>query len=339
MKRSGKIYIIASLFAVLLLACLVSLSVGSVKVEIRDIIDVLISKLGIGSADSSAGQSAMNIIWDLRLPRILLVIGVGMALSTSGAVYQSILRNPLVDPFILGVSSGAAFGAAAAIVIPGFPFSIEICAFFFSIIGVLSAYLIARVRGQTPVVTMILAGIIINSFFASLVSLLQYLSNNSDLRELSFWLLGGFYYSDWKDALTVLPLSILGCTVIWLFGWRLNILTLGDDEAKSLGVNPEKNKLILVIIATLITAVSVSTAGIIAWIGLMVPHLARLIMGPDNRYLVPASSIMGAIILVLCDTISRNLTVGEIPVGIITSIVGAPYIVFLIKSKRKAFFG
>lgn len=336
MESRKKIIIILSLFVLLVIVAIVTTSLGSYNVSLKSMLSVIAYKLDLVN---SADDLSKTIIWEMRIPRILLVIAVGIALSSAGTVYQGTFRNPLVDPFILGVSSGAAFGAAIAIILPRFPLSMQLSAFLFSILGVFGAYTFARVRGQTPLVTLILAGIIINSLFSSLVSVLQYLSNNSELREIVFWLLGGFYYSVWTDVYKILPVVIVGTVLIWLLSWKLNILTLGDEEAQSLGINTERVKITLIILATLITSISVSTVGIIAWVGLMMPHAARLLIGPDHRYLIPASALMGGIFLLICDTMARSLTNAEIPIGILTSILGTPYLVFLIKTKRKIFFG
>ncbi len=199
--------------------------------------------------------------------------------------------------------------------------------------------MLARVRGETPIVTLILAGVIIGSIFSALVSLLKYISDDTALREIVFWLMGGFYYATWSDIWMIAPVVIIGFLILWALGWKLNILSMGDDEARTLGVNPEKYKFIVVAIATAITAFSVSLVGIIAWVGLMMPHASRMILGPDNRFIIPASFMMGGIYLIICDTLARTVTSAEIPVGIIASILGAPYLCYLLRNKGRVIFG
>ena len=280
-----------------------------------------------------------TIIWNLRAPRILLAICVGMVLASSGAAYQACFRNPLVEPYILGASQGAAFGAALGMVFPLFFLSIQFSAFFFSALAVGLAYTLARVRGENPLITLILAGVIIASVFSGLVSILKFIASDAELRGIVFWMMGGFYYATWDDIALTAPIGLACFLVIWCFGWKLNILSMGDEESKSLGVNPERYKFILIGLATLGTAISVSTVGIIAWVGLMMPHAARMMIGPDNRYVVPAAGLLGAIYLIICDTLARCLTSSEIPVGILTSLVGAPYLFFLLKTKGREVLG
>ncbi|MBK8044513.1 MAG: iron ABC transporter permease [Haliscomenobacter sp.] len=279
-----------------------------------------------------------TIIWEIRLPRILLAIGVGIALASSGAVYQGCFRNPLVEPYILGVSAGAAFGAALGIVFPKFFLSIQLMAFAGGAIAVFSAYALARRNGDTPVVALVLAGVLIGSIATALVSVLKYLANDAALREIVFWYMGGFYHVSWPDVRIVLPGVLAGFTLIWALSWKLNVLSMGDEEARALGVHPERYKVVLVALATFITALSVSACGIIAWIGLMMPHAARMLLGPDHRFVLPMSAIMGALYLIICDTLARTLIQAEIPVGIITSLLGAPYLLYLLRNKGKDLF-
>ncbi len=327
-----KIGIIAVLFGCVLVLCVVSLIFGAYSITIPVIFQTVFVHLTMGDL-SSIPKLQDTIIWDIRLPRLILSIAVGGALAISGAVFQSVFRNPLVEPYILGVSSGAAFGAALGIVFHSIFFSIQLFAFIFATLAVVLAYGLARIRGQTPVVTLILAGVIVGSIFSALVSLLKYMANDQALREIVFWLMGGFYYASWNDVRLLVPLCILGFFIIWSLSWKLNILSMGDEEARTLGVNPEKNKALVIVIATGITAFSVSLVGIIAWVGLMMPHASRMLLGPDNRFVIPACFLMGAGYLLVCDTIARTATYAEIPVGIITSLLGAPYLCYLLRNK------
>lgn len=312
---------------------LISLSIGPYNLSLKEVFQVLIRSERLQMADQERGRLASLIVWDIRLPRIILAGLVGTALSISGNIFQGCFRNPLVEPYILGVSSGAAFGASMAIVFPAIFFSIPISAFIFAGLTVLVTLSLGHIRGQIQTLSLILAGVVIGSFFSSLVSILKYISNDAALREIIFWLLGGFYHSSWREIYFLAPIILPVSGLVWFLGWKLNIISIGDEEAKSLGVDPKKNKIILIACATLLTSISVAYVGIIAWVGLMVPHAARMMIGPDNRYVIPLSALIGTIFLLICDTLARNLIEGEIPIGILTSILGAPYLLYLLRTK------
>lgn len=334
-----KISILGITFILLIALSSIVITLGAYNVSTFDVYKITIFHLiGIGDIDTIK-KIHDTIIWDIRLPRIFLAITVGLALATAGAVFQGCFRNPLVEPYILGVSAGSAFGASLGIIFPEFLLSVQILAFVFGSIAAFLAYTLARVRGQTPIVTLILSGVIIGSIFMAMVSILKYLSPDKALREIVFWLMGGFYYATWNDVKVITPIVFGGFLVTWFMGWKLNIISMGDEEARTLGVNPEKYKLIAITISTLITALSVSAVGIIAWVGLMMPHAARMILGPDHRFMIPMAGLMGAMYLILCDTLARTLTTSEIPVGIISSIVGAPYLIFLLRRKGESMLG
>ena len=334
----GKLMILLALFALLVLTSSAAVVFGAYKISITDVYSIILSHLLHLSEAQNMDSLKDIIVWDLRLPRVLLAITVGFALSAAGATFQGCFRNPLVEPYILGISSGAAFGAAMGIVFHQFFFSVQAAAFIFGSLAVIMAYGIARVNKETPTVTLILAGVILGSLFSAAVSILKYISNDSALREIVFWLMGGFYFASWSDVALVTPVVMLSFLAMWSLGWKLNILSMGDDEARGLGVNPEKYKLILIGLATLMTSIAVSTVGIIAWVGLMMPHATRMILGPDHRFVIPASAMLGGSYLLICDTMARTLTSSEIPVGIITSLLGAPYLVYLLRTRGKSVF-
>lgn len=337
-KEKRKFLIIALLFLLLLVAAAIALTRGAYDIPLSDVYKTFFTRLNL------IGNNNLNnlynvIIWDIRLPRILLAMFVGIALAISGGVFQGCFRNPLVEPYILGVSSGAAFGASLGIVFPSFGLSVQIAAFLFGSLAVFGAYILARVRGETPIIMLILAGVIIGSIFSALVSILKYLAADTALREIVFWLMGGFYYTNWNDVTLIAPVVIVCFLIIWLMSWKLNVLSMGDEEARTLGVNPEEYKAVFIIIATLVTAISVSAVGIIAWVGLMMPHAARMLLGPDHRFMLPAAAMMGGIYLIICDTLARTLTSSEIPIGILASIIGAPYLMYLLRNKGRVSFG
>jgi iron complex transport system permease protein len=334
-----KVVLLLALLGGVVVAMLAALTRGAYDIPVGDVFHVFFTHLNPFADAGELNRLFDVIVWDIRFPRIMLSIAVGVALASAGAVYQGCFRNPLVEPYILGVESGAAFGVGLGIVIPSFFLSLQLSAFLFGVLAVFGAYLLARVRGETPVIMLILSGVIIGSILNALVSVLKYVATDAALREIVFWLMGGFYYATWDDVLLIVPIVLTCFTVVWLLGWKLNVLSMGDEEARALGVNPELYKAVFIVFATLVTALSVSSVGVIAWVGLMMPHAARMVLGPDHRFMLPAAAMMGAIYLIICDTLARTLTDAEIPVGILTSILGAPYLVFLIRSRGKASFG
>lgn len=335
-----KIIILLIITIILIWTTAEAIVIGTYHLSLNEVYTIISSHIfGNNNPDSKIQNLHDAIVWKIRAPRILLALIVGGGLSVSGAVFQGCLRNPLVDPYILGVSSGAAFGAALGIVFPIEIFSIQILAFVFGSLAVAIAYLLATNHGETPVVSLILSGVIIGSIFTALVSVMKYIADAGALREIVFWLMGGFYYAGWNDVTLIWPPVILMVIIVWALSWNINVLSMGDEEARALGVHPERYKLILISIATFLTAISVSLVGIIAWVGLMIPHATRILFGPDNRYVIPASFLIGGIYLIFCDTIARSLTSSEIPVGIIASLLGAPYLCYLLRNKGKYVFG
>lgn len=260
-----------------------AICIGAYSIPLDEVIKHIGSIFNVGARNEGVSNT---IIWDIRITRIILAIAVGMALASSGAVCQGVFRNPLIEPYILGVSSSAVFGAALAIMFK-FPFSLQLLSFTFGFIAVFLTYSLSRINGQTPLVTLILPGVIIGSLFSAMASIFQYISSEEQLRKLVFWLMGGLYNATWSDVSTVVPFIFTGFIIIWFNSWKLNVLSQGEEEAKTLGINTERTKLILMVASTVITSISVSVAGIIGWVGLMIPHAARLMVGPDHRYLLP----------------------------------------------------
>jgi iron complex transport system permease protein len=268
-----------------------------------------------------------------------LAVAAGVALSVSGVAYQGCFRNPLIEPYILGVSSGAACGAALAIVFPRYFPQTQTTAFAFALLAVFLSHGLARNKGLISPVALVISGIIVGALFSAVVGIMKYLAAETQLREITFWMMGGLYYATWDDAQLSLAVVTPVFLLLWYYGWRMNILSLGDEEARSLGLNPSLCRFVIVLASTLAASVCVSICGIIAWVGLMAPHAARLVLGPDNRWVVPGAAALGAIYLLVCDTIARTLVSAEIPLGIITSILGAPYLLWLLRSKGKDIYG
>jgi len=313
-----------------------ALTIGAYDVALADLVHIVWTRAGLGEPDPGL---ATTVIWNLRLPRVILVVAVGAALASSGAVFQATFRNPLVEPYVLGVSSGAAFGAALGMVVPRFPLSVQLSALAGALLAVTLVYLLARGRHDAPIVTLVLSGLIVGSVFAAGVSLLKYVANDAALRDIVFWLMGGFYFATWEDVRIVVPVVVLATAIMAGGGWTLNVLAMGDHEAESLGINPRTARVVLLATSTLATAVSVSVVGIVPWVGLMTPHAVRLWLGPDNRIVVVASALLGALLLLACDTAARSLTSSEIPVGIITALAGGPFLAFLIRQRTAGLFG
>lgn len=321
----------------LMAAFILAMLSGDFDMSVGDVGHILASHLGFG--DGSSPRMHDIIVWRIRVPRLLLAAMTGMAMAVSGAVYQGCFRNPLVEPYILGVSSGASCGAALAIVFPALLPNGQLSAFLGGMAAVLISFFLARSRGETPPVTLILSGIIVGSLFSAVLGIMKYLASDVELREITFWMMGGFYYANWHDVL-VTSCAVLPClAVLASLSWKLNLLSLGDEEARSLGIHPDGLRILFIVLATLAASVCVSVAGIIAWVGLMMPHAARMMFGPDNRWVIPGSALLGAVYMLLCDTLARTLTGTEIPIAIITSIAGAPYLLWLLRAKGRELYG
>lgn len=334
-----KLSVMLVLAVVLVASGLVTICMGTYQISIPEVYNIISTHLFSRNSVDSLNKMKNTIVWNIRLPRVILAITVGIGLSVAGSIYQGCFRNPLVEPYILGVSAGAAFGAALGIVYQGIFASIQVSAFVFAALAVFFTYVLARSRGQTPAIMLVLAGVIVGSIFSACVSVLTYLSDTSQMRAIVFWIMGGFYYTTWNDVYVTVPIVFISVAIMWLLGWKLNVLSMGDEEARAMGVNPETFKFIFIVLSTLVTAICVSSVGIIAWVGLMMPHAARLIQGPDNRFVIPTAALMGGIYLIFCDTLARTLISAEIPIGIVTAIVGAPYLVYLLRSKGGEILG
>ncbi len=278
---------------------------------------------------------AQRLVFSLRLPRLLTALLLGMVLSAGGTVLQMVFRNPLVEPGFLGVSQGAAFGAALSILwIGSGPFTIELMAALFAGLGLLLSYTLARQwRFGGWTLRLILAGIAVSALFSAGVGILKYLADPlTQLPEITFWLLGGLWSVTWRDFLFILPLVLPGLVIIYLMRWRLNLLALDDETAFSLGVNPARERGLLLVAAVAATAAVISVSGVVGWVGLIVPHLARRLCGANAQFTLPMAMLIGGIFGLLCDNLARTLLAGEIPLGILTSLIGAVVFIVLMMS-------
>ncbi len=278
-----------------------------------------------------------TVFWQIRFPRTLAAIIIGGALSIAGAAYQGMFRNPLVSPDILGVSAGAGVGAVVGIFFGQSLIYIQLAAFIGGLITVAVVCFIARLaRQHDPILSLVLVGVAINAICGSAISLMKILADPyTQLPSITFWLLGGLSSITQEDLLSVLPLMIIGIIPLLLLRWRMNLLSLSDEEAKSLGINVSLMRAIFIVCATLLTASAVSIAGIIGWIGLIVPHITRMIVGANFRYQLPASLAIGAIMLLITDTLARTIAAIELPLGILTSAVGAPFFLAILLQTRR----
>ena len=333
-KRFTRILTFFILLVTLFLTLFFALMVGPVNIPPLTIFQILFN---ISPASWPPGYA--TIVIDIRLPRILLGALVGSALAVAGTTMQAIFRNPMASPYILGISSGAAFGAALAFVLGlnillGIS-AVTLLAFLFTLLTTYLVYTIAKGGERTSVETLLLTGIAVGSFFSALVSLLMYISGEK-LSTIWFWLMGGLWASDWNKLLFITPMIIFGIVALSLVSRHLNLLLMGEETALNLGLEVETFKKIIIILASLITAAAVSVCGIIGFIGLIIPHMMRILVGPDHRILLPSSCLVGAIFLVWVDTLARTIIAPvELPVGIITALFGAPFFLYLLRRRKK----
>jgi len=321
-------------------ALLVALFVGSFLVgrfslSLSDLLALCYARL-TGSAHT-VSPILDTVVFQIRLPRIAAAMLIGAALAAAGATYQAMFRNPLVSPDILGVSAGAGLGAAAAIFLALPVAGIQLLAFAVGLGTVSLVYFISRaVRGHDPVLVLVLAGVVIGTLAGAGVSLLKYLADPYDqLPAITFWLLGSLAAVAPGDLLSALPLVIIGLIPLYLLRWRMNLMSLGDEEARALGVETGRLRMTFITCATLITAAGVSVSGVIGWVGLVIPHIARMLVGPDFARLLPTSMLLGSAYLLVIDDIARTWTALEIPIGVLTAFIGAPFFLWLLATTRR----
>ncbi|HFC97342.1 MAG TPA: iron ABC transporter permease [Thermosulfurimonas dismutans] len=282
---------------------------------------------------AGVSPALVDIIWEIRLPRVILAGMVGAALASSGAALQAIFRNPLVDPYLLGLSAGGALGCAVAVAwFPRIP--IPLAAFLFSYLAAVLTYGVARLSGEVSRLSLILSGVIVSAGLMALVSLIKFLVDPHRMAEIVTWMMGSFALSNWEAVRRTLGPIVIGLLGLYVLRFRLNLLSLSEDEARSLGVAVEEERALIMALAALTVGAGVAAAGIVGWVGLMVPHLVRLWAGPDHRRLIPLSMWTGAVLLVISDSLARTLTSFDLPVGIITSLVGIPFFVYLLHRER-----
>ncbi len=325
------------LIAVVVLLFLVALGAGRSSVTPADVVGILGQKY-LGAGSGSFSDAAVNIVCNIRLPRVIAALLVGAALAISGASYQGIFKNPMVSPDILGASAGASFGAALALLWSFDNRMVQVMAFIMGFVAVGLTYFSARRigRNSNQILLLVLCGLIVGTLFQAFVSAIKYTADpDSKLPEITYWLMGSIAKITWDDLKIFLFPFIVGAVPLLLMRWKLNTLSFGDEEAESLGVNVSLMRGICILCATLLTSAVVSIAGVVGWVGLIIPHLVRFIFGPDNRIVLPMSLFAGAGFMILVDMACRTLMASEIPLGILTSIIGAPFFFAILLKTRK----
>ncbi|HDZ86656.1 MAG TPA: iron ABC transporter permease [Actinobacteria bacterium] len=344
--QSRKKLTIILLTALLFTTAIIAIASGPVSISpglvFQSVLKKSLSSLGLNTINETP-QFLRTIIFEIRIPRVILALLVGASLATSGVIFQALFKNPMADPYIIGVSAGGALGASVVLLL-GFSFSflglssVSIFAFIGSLLAAYTVYMIARVGGKVPVSSLLLSGIAIGSFLSAVMSFLMVLKGEG-LHAIVFWLMGGLSAKGWAHVNMFYPFFIIGFFFAMLHVKDLNIILLGDERAAQLGVEVEKVKRKMLILGSLLAAAAVSVSGLIGFVGLMTPHIVRLIIGPDHKYLLPVSTLGGAIILLSADTVARvALAPSEIPLGIITALLGAPFFLMLLKGRRETFW-
>jgi len=346
-KRSSKWkLIIAALIVALIITIIVSLNIGYASISFPEILKIIGKQIPfLNGSINSASLSPINeaIILQIRLPRVLAGALVGAGLAAAGVIYQGIFRNPMADSYLLGASAGASLGYTVAVLYFTSALSLvglgtaQIFAFIFALLTVFVVLSISRVGSKIPTTTLLLSGIVANIFLLAIETILELRSGRA-LTGIVAWLAGGFSNIVWVQVWAVTPFVLIGIAITYFFTRDLNMLSMGDETAQHLGVNTERVRQFLLVIASFITAAAVAVSGVIGFVGLIIPHMTRLIIGPDHRILLPASAIVGAIFLVICDAGARVATgASELPVGIITALVGTPFFIYLLRRRKTSY--
>jgi iron complex transport system permease protein len=321
--------------AVLIGALLLAFSLGRYPVGLGDLFEIITAKIVGHPPDVSA--AAVNVLFEVRGPRVLTAVLVGAALAVAGTAFQGLFRNPLVSPDLLGASSGAALGAVLGIYLSLGVFAVEVLAFIGGLAAVVAVYLIgSTVRARDPILVLVLTGVVIGALLGAGVGLVKYIADPyNQLPAMTFWLLGSLAAASTADLIPLFGPVALGILILLALRWRMNVLSLPDEEARALGLPTGPMRIAVIAAATLVTSASVATAGIIGWVGLVVPHIARALVGPDFGRLIPTAALLGGGFLLVIDTVARTAAAIEIPLGILTAIVGTPFFVWLLAGVSK----
>lgn len=333
MKKTNITWLILGMTLLLCLTALLALCIGRYWISPEDVIRVFLIKMNI--LDQTLSGMEESVIFTLRLPRILAAILIGSSLALSGAVYQGIFRNPLVSPDMLGVSAGACVGAAAGILLGVGSQLIQVTAFIGGLIAVWLAMFIPKLVRNNTMIILVLSGVIVGGLMTAILGMIKYMADaETELAEITYWQMGSIAKVSMTDLTRILPVILLATMLLLGLSWQINILSLGVVEAKTLGINVNRVRMLAVLGATLLTASSVSISGTVGWVGLVIPHLGRMIIGDDNRRLLPVACLLGAIFMIVVDTLARVLTAAELPLSILTGLIGAPFYVLLLLKQR-----
>lgn len=324
MDRKYRVCMITGCIATLFLA-LIALCLGQYTIALQDVIKVLtLQKVDLVNAET--------VIFNIRIPRILVSLIVGSGLATAGASFQALFSNPLATPDTLGCANGASFGAALGILLGLNALGIQISALIFGILAVVLVFVFTRYRHANQIMMIILGGMVVSSLFSALVSLIKYVADPNDvLPVITFWLMGSFSNSTIRSLYTGVPMIVLGMMILYLMRYRMNALSLKEEEAASLGINVRQNRMIVIVASSLITASVVSMCGVVGWVGLLIPHISRMLFGNNHTKVIPGCIVFGAFFMLIIDTIARCMYQAEIPVSILTAIIGAPVFLLLLR--------
>lgn len=336
-RRSPAWLLTAALLVALLLLVPIAAGIGAYPVPVGDVLTSVQHQLGLGGTQlDRVGES---VLWNVRFPRIVLALLIGASLGCAGALMQGVFGNPLAEPGVIGVSSGAAVGAVGAIAL-GVNFlgtwTVSVFAFVSGLATVLLVYVMSRSGGRTEVVTLILTGIAVNAFGGAVIGLFLFVADTAAIQQIAFWQMGSLSQATWPKVLAVAPCAALGLAVAPLYARRLDLLALGERPARHLGVDVERLRIVLVLVIALLTAAAVSVSGIIGFVGLVVPHLLRMAVGPGHRFLVPGSALLGALVLLAADLAARTIAApAELPLGVLTALLGSPFFFWLLRRTRR----
>lgn len=321
------------LFVVLMISMVASTAIGSVYIPFGKVVSIILSKIPlIGDHMPTYTGSDAVIILLMRLPRVLFGVIAGISLAVSGSSMQGLFKNPMASPFILGVSAGGALGASLALLFNMGYYALPIMAFLFAMMTAFVVFGLGRVGGKTDISTLLLAGLAMNFLMSALTSYVMYLGSPEDRLGIVAWMWGSLNGTVWRELILVSPIVLLGCVLVYGYSRELNVMQMGEESAMQLGIEVERTKIVQLITASLLAAAVIAFTGIIGFVGLIIPHSARLIVGPDHKKLIPSAGLLGGIFLVFCDTLSR--LGGEIWVGIITGLFGAPFFIYLLVRNR-----
>lgn len=323
------------LFMFTVIVFFITICIGRYEIELEMVVKSMYQ--AVFNVDMNIPNDIYTVVIELRLSRAILATLVGGSLAAAGAAFQGLFHNPLVCSSILGISSGAGFGAALSIILFTTTALTPVFAFFFGILAVTLSYFVGRIYKNTTNITLVLGGTIVSSMFSALLQLMKYVADPySQLPSITFWMMGSLGSTKNQDIFIYGIPMVMGMIGLCILGWKINVLSMGDREAKSLGVNVDLNRLLVIIFATLATAGAVCVSGVVGWVGLVIPHIGRMINGTDNKILLPTSILLGSCFMLIVDTICRTLTGAEIPLGIVTALFGGPFFIYLLKTTKGA---